>query len=395
LRLSNAVRTHAPSPFRLALVTQGSADRINAIAEYTAQLTDALMKHEGLQADLHLRSQGGRFVLAGAESEVAEGLVRQMRGYDAMVLQYNPFMYGRWGFTPWLPLALLRLRRKVPRPLITLMVHEPCIDMLDWRSVLMGLWQRVQLASLVRSSDIVFVSVEAWATYLRARRRSTAIFHLPVGSNLPDGRESRLAERARLGVAPDGQVLAAFGTGHPARISDYIVAAANRLARSGRPVTLLNLGHGAPGLAGLDPRVRVHHPGQLPGIVVAARLASADIFLAPYVDGVSSRRTALMAALQHALPVVGTDGASTDPLLRGATDALRLLPVGNPELFAESVFNLALSADLRSAMGRAARRLYEESFDWPVLAGRLLGSLQSVAEAGLPPAGERRVRTAG
>jgi glycosyltransferase involved in cell wall biosynthesis len=139
----------------------------------------------------------------------------------------------------------------------------------------------------------------------------------------------------------------------------------------------------------------VHHPGQLPGIVVAARLASADIFLAPYVDGVSSRRTALMAALQHALPVVGTDGASTDPLLRGATDALRLLPVGNPELFAESVFNLALSADLRSAMGRAARRLYEESFDWPVLAGRLLGSLQSVAEAGLPPAGERRVRTAG
>jgi glycosyltransferase involved in cell wall biosynthesis len=375
-------------------VTQGSADRINAIAEYTAQLTEAL-RREGLQADLHLRSQGHRFVLAGAESAVGEGLVRQMRGYDAMVLQYNPFMYGRWGFTPWLPLALLRLRRAVPRPLIALTVHEPCIDMLDWRSVLMGLWQRVQLASLVRSSDVLFVSVEAWTTYLWGRRRSTAVWHLPVGSNLPDGRESRQAERARLGVAPDGLVLAAFGTGHPGRISDYIVAAGNRLARSGRPVTLLNLGHGAPGLAGLDPRVRVDHPGQLPGSLVAARLASADIFLAPYVDGVSSRRTALMAALQHALPVVGIDGASTDPLLRGATDALRLLPAGKSELFAEAVFNLALSADLRSAMGRAARRLYEECFDGPVLAGRLVGSLLSVAEAGASEVGQRRVGTAG
>lgn len=393
MRLSNTLPTHRPSEFRLALVTQGSADRINAITEYTVHLTDAL-KRDGLRADLHLRSEGRRFVLAGADSEAGRDLGRQMRGYDAMVLQYNPFMYGRWGFTPWLPLALRRLRRASPRPLIALMVHEPCVDMVNWRSVLMGLWQRVQLASLVRSSDILFVSVDAWKPYLRGRRRSTPIFHLPVGSNLPDGRGSRSAERARLGVAPDGLVLAAFGTGHPARLSDYTVAAANRLARSGRQVTLLNLGHGAPGFDGLDQTVRVHHPGQLPGHIVAIRLASADIFLAPYVDGVSSRRTALMAALQHALPVVGTDGASTDPLLRRATDALRLLPVSNRESFAESVFNLALDADLRSAMGPCARRLYEECFDWPVLAGRLYRSLLSVTEGGVLAAGDSRVRTA-
>jgi glycosyltransferase involved in cell wall biosynthesis len=390
----NTLQPHLPTGFRIALVTQGSADRINAIAEYTAHLADAL-RHEGLQADLHRGSEGGRFVLAGEVLDSGEDLLRQMRGYDAMVLQYNPFMYGRWGFTPWLPLALVRLRRAAPRPVIALMVHEPCVDMVDWRSVLMGLWQRVQLASLVRCSDIVFVSVDAWTSYLRGRRPSTAIIHLPVGSNLPDKRESHDAERARFGVVPDGLVLAAFGTGHPARLSDYIVVATNRLARSGRPVTLLNLGHGAPGLAGLDDRVKLHHPGRLPGHVVAARLASADIFLAPYVDGVSSRRTALMAALQHALPVVGTDGASTDPLLRGATDALRLLPVGNSESFADAVFNLAFNADLRLAMGRAARRFYEECFDWPVLASRLVGGLLSIPDAGLPQADKWRVGRAG
>ena len=395
MREDETSHVNSAGEFRLAVVTQGeSADRINAITEYSSHLKDALAS-EGLRADLFLRREGRRFVLAGAAPGAAFDLVRQMRGYDAMVLQYNPFMYGRWGFTPWLPLALRRVRRTAPRPLITLMVHEPCVDIVDWRSLLMGVWQRVQLASLVRSSDIVFVSVEAWTSYLRGRRRSTPILHLPVGSNLPDGRESRRAEREGLGLAPGGLVLAAFGTGHPGRLSDYAVAASNRLARSGRQVTLLNLGQGAPGLAGLDDRVRVHRPGALPDHVVAARLASADIFLAPYIDGVSSRRTAFMAALQHALPVVGTDGASTDHLLRRATEAMWLVPVGNRESFAEAVSTLALDADLRSAMGKAARRLYEEQFSWPVLAGRLRRSLLGTSHTGLLEAEENRVGAAG
>lgn len=381
--------------FRLALVTQEtSADRINAITEYSAHLVGALVL-DGLHADLHLRSEGRRFVLAGHETDAALDLVQQMRGYHAMVLQYNPFMYGRWGFTPWLPLALLRLRRAAHRPLIALMVHEPCVDIVDWRSFLMGAWQRVQLASLVRSSDIVFVSVEAWTPYLRGRRGSTPVLHLPIGSNLPDGRTSRGVERQRLGLARGGLILALFGTGHPARLLDYAVAAANRLVRTGRQVMVLNLGQGAPALAGLDSRVRVRHPGALPGDVVAALLASADIFLAPYVDGVSSRRTALMAALQHSLPVVGTDGASTDPFLRRANDAMRLVPVGSSESFAEAVSTLALNPDLRAAMGKAARRLYEECFSWPVLARRLHGSLLSTSHAGLFKVGDSRAGVAG
>jgi glycosyltransferase involved in cell wall biosynthesis len=386
--------TQLRSEFRIALVTQESADRINAITEYSAHLTDALT-HYCLQADLHLRRDGRRFVFAGAESEAGGDLRRQMRGYDAMVLQYNPFMYGRWGFTPWLPFALFRLRRVSPRPTIALMVHEPYVDVLDWRSALMGLWQRFQLAALLWSTDVVFVSVEAWTHRLPGKRRSTPVFHLPVGSNLPDQRASRSSERARLGVAANDLVLAAFGTGHPARMSGHIVASANRLVRLGRPVTLLNLGHGAPALEGLDERVTVHHPGELPADAVAALLASADIFLAPYIDGVSSRRTALMAALQHALPVVGTNGPSTDPALRRATDALRLLPVGSPGPFVEAVIDLALRADLRSAMGKAARRLYEECFEWAVLAGGLHQSLQSVMANGVAHEGKRRAGAAG
>ena len=67
---------------------------------------------------------------------------------DAVLVQYNPFSYGRWGFAPWL-VALtwaLRLRRREPR--IALMVHEPYVPMITWRSTVMGLWQRAQLRLL-------------------------------------------------------------------------------------------------------------------------------------------------------------------------------------------------------------------------------------------------------
>jgi glycosyltransferase involved in cell wall biosynthesis len=110
---------------------------------------------------------------------------------------------------------------------------------------------------------------------------------------------------------------------------------------------------------------------------------------------VSSRRTALMAALQHSLPVVGTDGASTDPLLRRANDAMRLVPVGDSESFAWAVSRLALDPGLRAAMGKAARRLYEECFSWPVLARLLHRSLLSTSRTGLLKVGDGRAGVAG
>jgi glycosyltransferase involved in cell wall biosynthesis len=170
-------------------------------------------------------------------------------------------------------------------------------------------------------------------------------------------------------------VLASLSTGTAGRLFEYTVRAANALAAESRDVVLLHLGAGAPKAHGLADSVRIHQPGRLPDDELASWLSAADLFVAPFVDGVSTRRGSVMAALQHGLPVVGTIGSLTDAVLARATDALLLVPVNRPDLFAEAVVQLAGAREDAGRLGAAGRELYESSFDWPVVAQRLLDEL--------------------
>jgi glycosyltransferase involved in cell wall biosynthesis len=297
-----------------------------------------------------------------------------------VLLQYNPFNFGRWGFAPWLPAMLWRLRRSKSRPKIAVMVHEMYYPITDWRSALMGGWQRVQFFAVRVLSDVVFTSVSPWAKALESHRPRRSVHHLPVGSNLPDMRHTRGAERQRLGIGDDAIVLAAFGTGHPSRMLDYVADAADSLASEGRETVLLNLGFNTPQVS-VSPAVRVVAPGHLAEEAISRHLAAADIYLAPFTDGVSTRRTTLMAALQHGLPIVGTDGHNTDEMLRRATSSMRLTPVGDRNAFSRIVCQLANDADARGDLGARARLLYEEEFDWSVVSDRLLAGLRCGAYA--------------
>jgi glycosyltransferase involved in cell wall biosynthesis len=248
--------------------------------------------------------------------------------------------------------------------------------MVDWRWTLMSLWQRSQLLALHALADVVFASIDSWAAMLRRLRPRRPVYHLPVGSNVPDLRAKRAEARARLGATDGTVVITAFGTAHPARRLDYIVAAANAVAR-GVPTVLQNLGASAPDLHGIQSAVRLSQPGYQSPAALAECLAATDMFLAPFVDGVSTRRTTVMAALQHGLPIVGTEGALTDRVLRSSGRALRLVPVARRDLFVDAALRLASQRNERNAIGRAARELYLEHFDWPVIAERLQLSLHT------------------
>ncbi len=158
----------------IALVCRESHGEIDGIRDYTVQLADALRRFEGVSAEVL-----GPGALNGT-----------LVDYDTVVLQYNPFMYGRWGFTPWLPAALLRMRRRHPTLEVALMVHEPYVPMINWRWTLMGIWQRSQLFALRAVADPVFASIDAWTSTLGEMRPRRVVHHLPVGSNLPDRRDS-------------------------------------------------------------------------------------------------------------------------------------------------------------------------------------------------------------
>jgi hypothetical protein len=358
---------------RIALVCRQSPDAVDAIRDHAVLLAAALRAH-GAEVDLHLRTPDRSWLVEPGGS-VRTQLTAGLAGYDAVLLQYNPFMWGRWGFAPWLPLELWRLRLRRSRPRLALILHEPFVPMTGWRWTLMGLWQRAQLGAVRAATDIVFVSIEAWTRRLRRWLPRRRTIHLPVGSTIPDGSAAREDERRTLGAGADDLVVATIDTGGSSWSSTPVRAALARIAADGPRVLLLVLGAGASAPAGLPAAVEVHVPGRLDATLLAARLSAADLFLAPYVDGVSTRRTSLMASLLHGVAVVGTDGDLTDSVLREAAGALRLAPVDRPDLFAEAAQSLAASAEERAALGHAGRALYRDRFDWPVIAGRLLAEL--------------------
>jgi glycosyltransferase involved in cell wall biosynthesis len=355
----------APRGHRIVVATI-SRSGFDGIADYCDHLVESL----GVRSDVRVR-------LANPKTESIAQLVSGAssdRAAVTILLQYNPFNFGRWGFAPWLPAKLWRLKRQRPRPRIVLMVHETYVSPSDWRTALMGAWQRVQFTSVHALCDVSFASITVWARMLQRRLPRRPVHHLPVGSNMPDLRQQRMVMRARLDAEPQTLVLATFGTPHPSRLMAYVVDAAEAVARDGRPTMLLNLGSNVPSLDTIA-NVCVVAPGALKGEEVSRHLAAADIYLAPFADGVSTRRTTVMAALQHGLPVVGTDGPFTDPMLRDPAGGLVLVPVGDRAGFARAARALAVDDAARSKQSAQARALYERHFQWPVISSRLVQCL--------------------
>jgi glycosyltransferase involved in cell wall biosynthesis len=336
----------------------------DSIAAYSARLAAAL------------EDEGGVAVRCCTPEEALAGGPEEASLPRTVLLQYNPFSYGRLGVAPTLVRSVHRARRRRGAPRIALMVHEPFVALDGPRTWLLTSWHRTQLGALCAGAETILAASEAWAaTVQRLIRDRRAVLHVPVGSTLPDRRADRAGARQLLTVADGDVVVAHLGTRHASRLDGHVVAAVNAVAER-RPVLLLNLGADAPPLPGLASGVRIRTPGWLEEDELGAMLSAADVFLSPCVDGVSTRRTSLMAALQHQIAVVGTVTAGTDAVLREAASAVRLAAVADVNGFAEATAALAEDGRERRRAGRAARRLYEEQFDWPVIAARLRGALR-------------------
>jgi glycosyltransferase involved in cell wall biosynthesis len=290
-----------------------------------------------------------------------------------VLLQYNPFSYGRWGFAPGLLRDVLALRRRAGVP-IAIMVHEAWVPMTDWRTAAMGLWQRAQLRALLRLVDRVMTSTE-----VLARELGEGAVHVPIATNITPVAISPDLARARLGL--DGRlVVTLFGRCHPSRALDHAEAAIAALSEVHGPerMMVLNLGAGAPALR-LAPEVTVRRPGPLAPDELSLHLAASDIVMLPFTDGVSTRRSTLMAALAHGRPVLGLSGENTDAVLAAATDALALTPAGDIPAFARAAVELTSDQGRLRAIGAAGLRLYETCFAWPVAAGRIATVFESIS----------------
>lgn len=369
----------------LYIISAALPPKLDGIGDYTAHLAAELAKYVSVSILTSADQQPGPIpgvVIQKAFSVSHPASIKNIASIvekdqpDWLLLQFNQFSYGRWGLNPYLPLLIRSLKRKLPWLRFAVMMHETYMPVTSWQTAIMTIWQRWQFWMLGREADLVFFSIDPWARYYKKWFPHKPVIHLPVGSSIPLISVSRKEARQRLGIADDVAVLGVFGTAHVSRMLDFVREAVETARQAGfKPLALY---------IGAQPQAAREALGDLPLLAegpleadeVSRRLAAVDVYLAPFRDGISTRRTSLITALQHGMATVGTRGIFTDEMLWKADgQAFLLADVANREAFHKHVLCLLEDPDLRERIGKQAQRLFEDQFTWERVASRLLAAL--------------------
>lgn len=292
-----------------------------------------------------------------------------------LIVQWVPHGYGRRamnvGFCAWL------WKRARHGDEVELMVHEPYLAFREgsWRQDAAAAVQRVMTIMLLRAAKKVWVAIPAWKALWRpyALGRRVPFEWLPIPSSLDAPESHTIAARRRgLGSGPIAGHLGTFGP----LVTDLLAPVIEDVLTAVPAARMLLIGTGSDRFADDFSRrcpalaERVTATGPLRSDELGPCIGACDVLLQPYPDGVSSRRTSVMAGMKLGVPVITTRGRLTEPLWESG-HAVKLADVGDTRGFAAQAIALLHRPDDRSSLIRAARHLYQHHFDVDHVVGAL------------------------
>jgi len=362
---------------------------LDGIGDYTSHLARTLSEKQG---NVRILTSQKPFTPMAEVDVVPSFSTDSRRGilslYDAvaarppewLVVQFEQFSYGRWGLNPYLPLVLRRIKQAIPETRIALMAHEDFVSATESpQFAIMSLWQRPQFWALGHLADHIFLSIEAWARRYRRWFPDTPVNHLPVGSNIPRVGRNATEARRQFDLPEDAFIVGMFGGAHPSRQLDRISVALRALHRLHPTVCALYVGaEGSAFRQILPDAVSFYDLGPLPAEDVSAAFETMDLYLAPFQDGVSTRRGSFLVGLQHEIPTLSTYGRETDDLLLDVNEeAFILVPWADPAAYCAAAERLVLSPNKRAEMGKQGKAFFDRTFSWSRIANQLLAALSS------------------
>lgn len=308
----------------------------------------------------------GRF--RGADLRRASRRLDEQPSPRRLVVQWVPHGFGLRAMN--LPFCLWLWRRSVAGDAIELIVHEPFVTFSGGiRQRAVALVQRAMTLVLLSAARRVWVTTRAWTPLLEPFRsgRSPAVEWLPVPSSLQPA-DTAAVRRVRARYASEGQCLIGhFGT-HGSLITSLLARAIPLIGAAHATARFVLIGSDSDtfrsalaaqnsGLAG-----RVSATGTLSAAELSAHIAACDVLLQPYPDGVTSRRTTVMAGLFAGVPVVTTSGALTEHIWQEGT-AVKLADVGDVGAIVTRVLELLGDPAERRRQADAGRAFYDRWFD--------------------------------
>jgi glycosyltransferase involved in cell wall biosynthesis len=381
------------------LITCEYPPQIGGVSDYTGLLAQEL---KATGDDVHVWAPS----LAGADDEygvlqvhrwlgdfskktllAAEYHMQEIsQGPRTLLVQWVPHGFGHramnLGFCHWLQHLVKNGDR------LELMVHEPYLESGEgsWKQRLVAQVQRRMVRIVLDAASRVYVSIPAWERYLRPYAQSTLeMTWLPIPATVPVVESPSTSALIRKRLAEPTVILGHLGT-YSERITSVLGPAITAVLQDVPHSHALLLGkHSeqfADKLKASQPELqhRITAAGALANEQLSGHLAACDLMLQPFPDGLSSRRTSLMNALAHGLPVVSNAGHLTEELWE-ESGAVALGATGTGPDLAEVCTRILLDPAARQRLAAAGEELYRSRFDWPNVIGTLRSPLEVKAAA--------------
>ena len=289
-------------------------------------------------------------------------------GPKRLLVQWVPHGFGfrslNLAFCFWL------FARRLRGDEIEVMVHEPYLPFsrTSWRQSAAALVHRLMTIVLLAAAKRIWVSIPGWEQRLRPYMlgRRTPLAWLPVPSNVACIANPAVTAQVRRQFGSQ-ILLGHFGTfgKEITRLLEPVIA--NVLSQDGNRSFVL-IGRGSQQFrAQFVKRFpllehRVHATGALEEAALSAHLNACDVFVQPYPDGVSTRRTTAMAILSHGRAMITTSGELTESFWE-ASRASALSEPTAPRISA-AVEWMIENPEHRHALEQAARSFYRTHFGW-------------------------------
>lgn len=295
------------------------------------------------------------------------------------LVQWVPHGYGKRAmniaFCRWLE-HLVKYGNR-----LELMVHEPYLEsgQGSWKQRLVARVHRRMIRIALESSSRVYMSIPAWERYLRPYAPSDReMIWLPIPATVPVVNDGNATAAIRKRVGESALTIGHLGT-YSEAITAVLAPALVSILRSVSNSQAMLLGNGSHEFAEKlgtevpELRPRIHASGFLSNEALSGYLAACDLMLQPFPDGLSSRRTSLMNALAHGLPVVSSSGHLTEELWE-ESQAVALAATGAAPDLAEACKHLLPDADARKQQADRGAALYRSRFDWSNITATLRSS---------------------
>lgn len=289
-------------------------------------------------------------------------------------LQYVPHAFARHGVAPVLVLFAILLRLTTRAELVVTM-HELWIpaEAHAFRLAI-SLLQRVQTVALAVLSTVVIVTNERNKQGLERipRRFRPVLRQIAAGSNVPVFKGFSPTAESILRYAPGSTLLAVFS---PYTVGKSYLPLLDIL-EAVPETTLLCIG----GLEMNDPRGahgdllsrmvlergltdRFLRTGYLPTAAISALLQKSTLYVHLQGRGASFGSTALAAAMEHGLPILGYDGLETAREFVNGKN-IYLVPQEEPQLLIAAVRDLLRNEPLRKRLAENAHCLWRQHCSW-------------------------------